>query len=187
MASGLPTTIRHAEPQDYEALYRLFLAPEITQRALGLPQSLANPSSQWVTRSAEEYYLLVACIEEDHIVGSLELKTTPSLYQHHSGSISSIAVFPALQRQGIGTKLMSAAIDLADHWLNLHRLELLVFTDNIPAIALFENFGFAVEAMLRHFASRADGYADVYLMTRFKDNSLISHRNTQSSDSSIQM
>ena len=38
------------------------------------------------------------------------------------------------QGKGIGTQLMQAAVDLADKWLNLSRLELGVYPDNEPAI-----------------------------------------------------
>ena len=49
------------------------------------------------------------------------------------------------QRKGVGTALMQAAVDLADKWLNLERLELEVYTDNVPAIRLYEKFGFTIE------------------------------------------
>jgi L-phenylalanine/L-methionine N-acetyltransferase len=39
---------------------------------------------------------------------------------------------------------MQAAVDLADKWLNLTRLELEVYTDNAPAIRLYKKFGFTV-------------------------------------------
>ena len=64
--------------------------------------------------------------------------------------------------------LMQAAVDLADKWLNLRRLQLEVFTDNGPAIRLYEKFGFAVEGTLVDFAFRDGQFVDVYLMARLR-------------------
>lgn len=47
---------------------------------------------------------------------------------------------------------METALDLADNWLGLSRVELTVFTDNATAIALYEKFGFEIEATHRRFA-----------------------------------
>ena len=63
---------------------------------------------------------------------------------------------------------MRAAIDLADKWLNLTRLELTVFTDNEPAIALYRKFGFETEGTLRKYAFCDGEFADVYAMARVK-------------------
>ena len=49
---------------------------------------------------------------------------------------------------------MKAALDLADNWLNLTRIELEVCTDNQTGIALYEKWGFEIEGTLRHFAFR---------------------------------
>lgn len=57
-----------------------------------------------------------------------------------------------------------AAVDLADNWLNLLRLELEVYTDNEPAIRLYERFGFEREGTKRRDAFRGGQYVDSYLM-----------------------
>ena len=38
--------------------------------------------------------------------------------------------------RGVGTALMQAALDLADNWLGLTRVELTVWADNQAALAL---------------------------------------------------
>lgn len=57
-------------------------------------------------------------------------------------------------------------VDLADQWLNLVRLELLVYADNNAAIELYKKYGFQEEGILRRFAFRAGSYADGLLRVR---------------------
>ena len=66
---------------------------------------------------------------------------------------------------------MQAAVDLADNWLNLSRLELEVYTDNEPAIRLYRKFGFAVEGTLVRFAFRDGRYVDAFAMARLRADS----------------
>jgi L-phenylalanine/L-methionine N-acetyltransferase len=70
------------------------------------------------------------------------------------------------QSKGVGTRLMEACVDLADNWLGLTRLDLRVYTDNAPAIALYERFGFKVEGTHRRFALRNGEYVDAHVMAR---------------------
>ncbi|HMR66031.1 MAG TPA: GNAT family N-acetyltransferase, partial [Anaerolineae bacterium] len=72
------------------------------------------------------------------------------------------------QGRGVGTALMQAAVDLADKWLNLTRLELNVFTDNALAIRLYEKFGFTIEGTQVDYAFRDGRYIDSYLMARLR-------------------
>src|SRR5215216_4187924 len=79
-----------------------------------------------------------------------------------------MAVHDDWQGKGIGTALMEAALDLADNWLNLTRIELRVYTDNAAGIALYEKFGFEVEGTHRRLAFRDGEYVDAYSMARLK-------------------
>jgi putative acetyltransferase len=71
------------------------------------------------------------------------------------------------QRQGIGRALMTVALDLADNWLMLKRIELEVFIDNERAVALYRGFGFVVEGTRKYVAARNGEYADDYLTARY--------------------
>jgi putative acetyltransferase len=59
-------------------------------------------------------------------------------------------------------------MDLADHWLGLKRLELAVYTDNAPAIALYRKFGFEIEGIEEADAFRDGAFADNYVMARLR-------------------
>ncbi len=159
--------IRHAEPSDYEAMQRIFTAPKAMWGTLQLP----FPSvEQWRKRLAEPtegVFSLVACVEGE-VVGSLSLRTFPNRpRRRHVGQIG-MAVRDDWHGKGIGTALMQAAIDLADRWLNLRRIELQVHTDNAPAIRLYEKFGFSIEGTLVDFGFRDGQYVDAYTMARVR-------------------
>ncbi|MBA2617412.1 MAG: GNAT family N-acetyltransferase, partial [Rubrobacter sp.] len=72
------------------------------------------------------------------------------------------------QGRGVGTELMRAALDLAENWLNLTRIELDVYTDNKAGIALYEKFGFEREGTHRRYAFRDGEYVDAYSMARIR-------------------
>ena len=58
------------------------------------------------------------------------MQTSPTRWRmRHVGSIG-MAVRDDWQGKGVGTALMEAALDLADNWLNLTRIELSVYVDN---------------------------------------------------------
>jgi putative acetyltransferase len=70
--------------------------------------------------------------------------------------------------RGVSTALMEVALDLAENWLNLTRVELTVYVDNAAGVALYKNFGFEVEGAHRRFAFRDGKYVDAYSMARIK-------------------
>lgn len=61
---------------------------------------------------------------------------------------------------------MEAMIDLADHWLNLERLGLTVFTDNTHAIRLYEDLGFDHEGTMPRYGFGPHGWMDAHQMGR---------------------
>lgn len=79
-----------------------------------------------------------------------------------------MAVHDDWQGKGCGTALLAAALDIADNWMDLRRIELQVFTDNEPAQRLYERSGFEIEGTLKRFAFREGEYADVYAMARLR-------------------
>jgi putative acetyltransferase len=158
-------TIRRTEPSDYEAVARVLAGPKAVWGTLQLPM----PSVEiWRKRLAEPpagLYGLVACVDGE-VVGQLGLHTFPeNPRRRHVGQIG-MAVRDDWQGKGVGTALMQAAVDLADKWLNLERLELDVYIDNERAIGLYKKFGFEIEGTLSRFAFRDGQYVDSYTMAR---------------------
>lgn len=161
-------TIRRVEPSDYEAMHRMFSCPRVVWGTLQIP----FPSAElWRKRLAEPpvgLIGLVACLESGEVVGQLGLHTFPNKpRRRHAGEIG-MAVRDDWQGQGVGTALLEAAIELADRWLDLTRLDLQVFVDNEPAIRLYEKFGFRIEGTLVRYAFRDGQYVDTHVMARLR-------------------
>ena len=160
-------TVRHAESPDAEALHRIFRDRSVIAGTLQMPFPRLSLWRERLEDPPEGLYQLVACTDEE-VVGSLTLGTSPTRPRmRHAGTIG-MAVREDRQGQGVGTALMEAALDLADNWLDLTRLELTVFVDNAAGIALYEKFGFEREGTHRRFAFRDGGYVDAYSMARIK-------------------
>jgi putative acetyltransferase len=160
-------SIRRAEPSDYEAMQKIFAGPKVIWGTLQLPFPSVETWRKRLEQPPEGAFELVACIG-DELAGQVYMQTFPNgPRRRHVGQIG-MSVRDDFQGQGVGTALMQAAVDLADNWLNLLRLELEVYTDNEPAVRLYKRFGFVIEGTLVRYAFRAGQYVDVYAMARFR-------------------
>jgi putative acetyltransferase len=127
-------TVRHSEPDDYREIHRIFSGPRAIAGTLQMPFPRPKMWRERLSEPPEGLYSLVACVEGE-VVGSLGLETSPTRWRmRHVGSIG-MAVRDDWQGKGVGTALMEAALDLADNWLNLTRIELRVFVDNAAGTA----------------------------------------------------
>ncbi|WP_149196487.1 GNAT family N-acetyltransferase [Luteimonas suaedae] len=158
--------IRHAEPGDAAGLHVLFSARDAYAATLQPPfpsqaaweQALADPPKHVVQ--------LVAVDGVDgELAGAAGFEVFRNPRRRHVANLG-MAVAAARQRRGIGTQLLRAAIDTAERWHGVQRLELEVYTDNPAGIALYEKHGFVREGHARGYALRDGAYADVYLMAR---------------------
>ena len=159
--------IRRAEPNDYEAIYKIFTYPKAVWGTLQIPYPSAE---RWRKRLADPddgTYNLLACVEGE-VIGHLGLQTNPTRPRRvHVGNIG-MAVRDDWHGKGVGSALMQATVDLADRWLNLTRLELDVYTDNEAALALYKKFGFNLEGTMVQAAFRDGEFVDVYMMARLR-------------------
>lgn len=160
--------IRHAEPNDLEAIHQIYIQPKVVWGTSQLPYSPVESQRQRLSEPHSGSYTLVACID-GKVIGHLKLSTIPdSPRQKHVGSIG-MSVHDDWQGQGVGSALMEAAVDLADGWLNLSRLALSVFVDNEPGIRLYKKFGFEVEGVMKQAMFRNGRYVDIYMMARIRE------------------
>ena len=167
LAAHTEIVVRHAEPSDSDGLHAIFTDPGVMNWLVEVPYLPAAHTRKQVEDAVSGRYMLVAC-GGDKIVGALGLGGYPAPRLRHVGRIGPIAVSRSVQGRGVGSSLIGAAIDLADNWLNFVRLELMVFSSNDPAIALYRKFGFEVEGTARGFCFQAGSYVDVHTMARVR-------------------
>jgi putative acetyltransferase len=158
--------IRRAEPADAEAVWRCFTTPLVVRNTLQTPYRSLESVREQLVKYGENEHALVAVVDGE-IVGMIGLyvKSRPRI--RHIASIG-MNVRDDWQGKGVGTALMQAAIDLADKWLNLSRIELTVYTDNEAAIALYHKFGFEIEGTMRKAGFRDGEYVDAHMMARVR-------------------
>lgn len=101
------------------------------------------------------------------VVGSISLHRDPYHRRGHTAGLG-MAVHDDHAGRGVGRAMMAAVIDLAENWWNIRRLELNVYADNVPAIALYESFGFEREGLHRAYAWRDGAYVDSLSMARVR-------------------
>jgi len=111
--------------------------------------------------------LLVAEVDGT-IAGELTLRCiSPRRALQHVASLG-MSVHSGFRRRGIGRALLDHAIEWAKG-IGITRVELYVFADNAPAIALYESCGFQHEGRRRHVVRFGHTYIDDLVMARLLD------------------
>ncbi len=160
----LDITVRAVEPQDAEAIRDIYACSNAQSNTLQLPFPSKTLWTSRLNDIPDNMHFFVAEIDND-VVGTIGLMTNSNPRRKHCADFG-MGVRDDAQDQGVGSALLSAITDLADNWLNIQRIEIAVFTDNQPAIRLYEKFGFEIEGEAKDYAFRDGEYVDVYYMAR---------------------
>jgi putative acetyltransferase len=156
--------VRRAEPTDAEGIALTFRGRSAAAGTLQNPYPSIVYWRERLTTDAASNYIFVAVADGD-VVGNCGLHGNKNPRRQHVWGLG-ISVRDDWQGRGVGTRLMSTLIDLADNWLGALRLELTVYTDNAAAIAMYRKFGFEVEGTHRAFALREGQFVDSLAMAR---------------------
>ncbi|BCI61622.1 ribosomal protein S18-alanine N-acetyltransferase [Solibaculum mannosilyticum] len=105
----------------------------------GLRDELYNPNAVFLVAKREESIL--GYLGFYHILDQ--------------GDIANVAVFPEARRLGVASSLLRAAVDYA-HSHGICRMTLEVRPSNIPALKLYEAFGFVEVGRRRRFYVKPD-------------------------------
>jgi RimJ/RimL family protein N-acetyltransferase len=159
--------IRRAEPGDAQALVTL-------ARAVGAePEGWLITRSSWRSVSDERRYLkalrrhvgaavYVAESDTGELAGRLSVARDPHPASRHVADLG-LMVASGHRRRGIGSALLEQAV-VWGRETDVSKLELHVFPHNVPAIALYEKFGFVREGYRRGHYRRGDELVDAILM-----------------------
>ena len=154
--------IRHLEEFDGKDLHEIYSFTSVSENTTQLP--FLSSSQVSAIFSGSDQYTLVSEME-GKVVGHITLLLTNKARNKHSAAIA-IAVHPDSQGKGVGKALMKEALNQADNWLNLVRIELEVHSDNLTAVSFYEKVGFEVEGKKRLSAFKNGRYTDMLLMSR---------------------
>jgi len=158
--------IRHAEPSDVEVVHRLFTQPEVFYNTLQVPHPSLTMWQERMNFKTPGHYHLVAIVD-DQIAGHLVIAAETRPRRSHVASFG-ICVDSARNNQGIATALLREMIAMCDNWLRIERIELTVFVDNAPAIAVYQKLGFEIEGTGKQYGLRDGEYVDAYFMARLR-------------------
>lgn len=157
--------IRAVNVDDCREMVALFQCPKVRRNTSAMPyRSPIDTRKQLESLPKTTHQLVAIESSTNQLVGVVTLTQLTDSRQH-VGYVG-IAVHDNYHGQRIGSRLLEEAVDIADNWLNLKRLELTVFVDNAPAVHLYEKFGFVIEGTLKKYAFRAGSYVDAYTMAR---------------------
>lgn len=159
--------VRRSEASDARAITEIYEFENAYSGTLQLPHPSIALWEKRISNIPDNVYSYVA-IFDDEIVGNLGLMLEINPRRRHVASFG-MGVKDSKQGLGVGSALLSTAIDLADNWLNLKRIELTVYVDNERAIGLYKKFGFIIEGESKAFAFRNGAYVNVYHMARVKE------------------
>ena len=160
--------IRRARVADAAAMARHMSDPAVFGGLLQMPY----PSEEaWVRRlsdgvNATNADVMLIAERDGELLGAAGLNASSGTARRRHAMGLGIHVSVKARRQGVGSALMAALCDYADRWAGVLRLELLVYADNAPAIALYRKFGFELEGRMRAHALRDGAYVDSLAMAR---------------------
>ena len=157
--------LRAVQPKDAEGVAALINLPGFRWGTLRLPYETPEQVGRRIEKAGPDLVSLVA-VADGRIIGNAALERQTGR-RSHVGRVG-MGVHDAWTGRGVGSALLAALLDTADKWLGLHRVELTVWTDNEPALALYRRFGFVLEGTHRAYGFRDGAYADSHAMARLR-------------------
>ena len=164
---ALAITIRRASADDAEAFAACFREEDAYSATLQVPYPSLDFWRKRLADLPDGDYLLVAEVD-GRVVGHAGIHRAGTSPRRAHATVMGLTVHREWQGRGVGSALMQALTDLADKWLPVLRIELVVFTDNERAIALYRRFGFEIEGTHSGYALRDGRYVDTHTMARVR-------------------
>lgn len=160
--------IRPLHPNDTPDLYEMITDPRVVSTLVFVPSMEYQDEEKWVENKQPGSHRFVAELD-GKVVGSASISQNLRARMTHSGGFG-LLVHADYWGQGVGSALTAAALDLADNWLGLMRVELEVFAENSAAIHIYEKFGFEIEGTRRMAMFGGDGrFHDEHVMARLRN------------------
>ncbi len=112
-------------------------------------------------RGRDNYLFAIRAVFNEELIGFMELGEI--LWTHRNSWVAIGIGERDYRGRGYGYEAMSLALDFAFRELNLHRVQLTVFSYNEAAIRLYDKLGFTREGAQRQFMERDGQRHDMLL------------------------
>jgi RimJ/RimL family protein N-acetyltransferase len=161
---------------DTDLYFRTLFHPEV-RRLTGTQKSFTREQIyryiEGKTQDPSSLLLLIALRETDEVIGDIALQNIDGM--NRNANIR-IAIFSQdHQGRGLGTEAMRLLLDYGFGILNLHRIELNVFSYNARAIRAYEKLGFQREGVQREALYYNHQYHDSIIMSILEDEYRAKH------------
>lgn len=172
-APPIPYSIRPVRREDIRAIADIEGSRGVFENTVSLPSARLVDMENWYAKLNPAYNHCLVAVEkaagggEPALLGLVNLHLPPKPRLRHKGDIG-LMVSPAAQGRGVGRAMMEAMINVADNWMALHCLELVVFARNSRARALYRSLGFAEQGLAVASAKGDGGYLDEVIMARLR-------------------
>jgi len=157
--------IRATRPGDYEEIAALGNLPGYRWGTLRLPYQSPETTRKWLEGLTSNHVSLTVELD-GRIIGNGGFERLQGRRSHVA--YLGMGLHDDYHGRGIGSRLLRELVTVAEDWLNLKRIELTVYVDNAPAIALYKRHGFELEGTHKAFAFRDGSLVDAYAMARVK-------------------
>ncbi len=124
-------------------------------------EKVSKFQSDLIGKNGPVYYALSG----DRVIGWCDVFPEENPRQSHRGSLG-MGLLPEYRGQGLGSKLLSSVLDHAKRF-GLEKVELNVYTSNLPAIALYKKFVFEEEGLIKKYRKLDGQYFDCLAMGKF--------------------
>ncbi len=164
--SGPRVRLTAVRPEDIKAVTRWYEDSEFSRQYDGTaayPRSANRFETVLadVNKSDTAFMFAIRLHHTDDLIGVIDLD---SILWASRVCWLAIGIGEAAYRgQGYGSEALGLALRFAFHEINLHRLQLSVFSYNARAIRLYERLGFTREGVLREFLHRDGQRFDVFI------------------------
>jgi putative acetyltransferase len=170
--TDFPTlTIRGLRADDWMALLPLFAGEIGLHDALEVPYASEEAFRERLTNPPAGTHTLIAELMlpsgRERVIGLAWLRAMVVPRRRHTAALQ-IVVHADYRAGEIEEAMLRAALDLADHWLALRRVEVVVFAADQARAELLARHGFVHEATMRRYAVRAGQCADGWLLARLR-------------------
>jgi putative acetyltransferase len=157
--------IRAERPDDVDGLTVLQGLPKFRAGTLRLPYPRRKDVEARVSQSSPDKVSLVGILGGTLVAAAGFARSAGR--RGHAASLG-MGVHDDYSGRGIGQAMLGELIEIADNWMNIHRLELTVFADNEPAVRLYQKLGFEIEGTHKDYAFRSGSFVDAYAMARLR-------------------